>query len=248
MSVTADGKIKEVYQTGENNYDTDDKTCSCSAFAQLFFCRHLIYYRISNKLVLFNKEAFHPSLLQGSDCNQTPHKQARETIPDSPGMAMEMEEARNQKRPLTQAKKYNAAFDVGKEMAEILAVYHQEAFETHLNAAKDFVRLLRNGLNQDVISVLNNPDNFDLLQKASKNRFNITENSNYVPSFRQASSGHGNGQGLSQPSSIKIPDARVEQSRYDEQGDYHEQYGACGEVFEDKFYALPFSSDYYQGR
>ena len=63
MSVTADGKIKEVYQTGENNFDTDDKTCSCSAFAQLFFCRHLIYYRISNKLVLFNKEAFHSSLL-----------------------------------------------------------------------------------------------------------------------------------------------------------------------------------------
>ena len=50
------------------------------------------------------------------------------------------------KKPCTQARKYNTAFDVGKELAEIISVYEEETFENYLECSKNFVKMLRNGL------------------------------------------------------------------------------------------------------
>jgi hypothetical protein len=76
-----------------------------------------------------------------------------------------MEDAVNKKKPRTKAKKYNEGFDVGKELAEILAIYEERAYADLLEGSKNFVKLLRNGLPDTVLEFLRNPDHYDLVPK-----------------------------------------------------------------------------------
>ena len=132
MELLDDGKIKETYKSGDNSYEVDGKSCTCSTFAQYFYCRHIVLYRTRHSLPLFDVHYFHPSLHKNSEVTPRPHISAgredeEDNSPPSPGLAMMMEEAANKKKTRTQAKKFNEGFDVGKGLAEILAIYDEEA-------------------------------------------------------------------------------------------------------------------------
>ena len=89
-------------------------------------------FRTRHSLPLFDVHYFHPSLHKNSEVTPRPHISAgredeEDNSPPSPGLAMMMEEAANKKKTRTQAKKFNEGFDVGKGLAEILAIYDEEA-------------------------------------------------------------------------------------------------------------------------
>ena len=173
MEVQEDGRTKETYTSGEKLYEVDGFKCTCSTFAQYFYCRHMVFFRVMKNLTINDKQAFNPYLQKSSKRMESqPNRittDSEDLSPPSPGLDMIMEHARNQKKPRTQAKKYNTAFDVGKELAEIISVYEEETFENYLECSKNFVKMLRKGLPGNVSKYLNNPENFDIYPKSEVN-------------------------------------------------------------------------------
>ena len=167
-----DWKVKETYSSAVGVYDVDGDKCTCSAFGQHFYCRHIVYFRVQNQLPIFELSSFHPSLRKSVD---NPHniedkqsdsvkKGADVNGPTSPGLKM-VTEAVRKKKPPTQAKKYNIAFDAVKEIAEILAIYDEHAFNTYLEASKSFTKLLRSGLPDILVNFLKSPGSYNLVTK-----------------------------------------------------------------------------------
>ena len=42
MELLDDGKIKETYNSGDSSYEVDGKSCTCSTFAQYFYCCQIV--------------------------------------------------------------------------------------------------------------------------------------------------------------------------------------------------------------
>ena len=80
--------------------------------------------------------------------------------PPSPGLEMAIEEERRHRKGPNQAKRYNQGYDCGKEMAEILAVYDSNNFDTYLLASQNFVKLLKSGLSDELVDYLKDPEHF----------------------------------------------------------------------------------------
>ena len=93
-------QIRETYQTASKVYTTDGKECTCSYFAQHMFCRHLVMYRVTNALPVFDKSAIHQSLLKKADQNaDTSSPNNLDNLsPPSPGLEMVLQEERQRQR------------------------------------------------------------------------------------------------------------------------------------------------------
>ena len=68
---TIDGNVVTEKYEGRNTrgyigeYTTDGSNCNCSWFAAKYICRHLIYYRVTKNLPIFEKTMFHKSFVSG---------------------------------------------------------------------------------------------------------------------------------------------------------------------------------------
>ena len=160
-------QIRETYQTASKVYTTDGKECTWSYFAQHMFCRHLVMYRVTNALPVFDKSAIHQSLLKKADQNaDTSSPNNLDNLsPPSPGLEMVLQEERQRKKAPKQKEKYNLAWDIAKEMVEILSLQDTQRFRSLLNASKNFVVLLRHGMTDELSNYLNNPDMYVITQK-----------------------------------------------------------------------------------
>ena len=170
ISIEEDGKIKETYNSGAKVYETDEYSCSCSIFAQYFFCRHMVFFRIETNLPIFDIRAFHTSLHK-TNSDLEVHRnnlKSQDMSPSSPGVDMVRKVAQKSRKPRTQANKYNTGFDVAKEMAEVICVYEEETFKTYLECSQNFVRLLRRGLPNNVSDFLQDPDKYDVVRKSDR--------------------------------------------------------------------------------
>ena len=104
MEIDDEGRIKETYNSGENTYEVDGKSCTCSTFAQFLYCRHIVLYRVEHSLPVFSLESVHPSFLKqpvgGTEHQRTNQveDENEDNSPHSPGLAMVMEEARNRRK------------------------------------------------------------------------------------------------------------------------------------------------------
>ena len=195
-----DGRVMEKYSTVDGLYDVDGNKCSCSAFGQHFYCRHIIFFRVQRRLQIFQLSSFHPSLHKSSD-GKSPLKEAenRRINPDSPpspGLKV-VKEALFKRKPPTQAKKYNTAFDVVKEIAEILALYEEKRFDIGLEASKNFIRLLRSGLPDTLVKFLKSPTMYTLVS-SNKMQPIVIEDDDDEPTSTQERDVRGISSSLSQ--------------------------------------------------
>ena len=162
MEKISDTEIKESYQTGTVVYTVSEEICSCSYFKQFFLCRHIIFYRVQENLPVFDLRMFHEALLKtsSSDTSSNPVVDFDES-PRSPGMSMVLEETTSKKKVMTKPQKYNKAFDVCKELAEIISFQDEKTFLKWLDITQELVNAVRN--NSDFYvkrsSCPNNQDN-----------------------------------------------------------------------------------------
>ena len=59
--------VKETYNSGEKTYNVNGMSCTCSTYAQQFYCCYLVFYRVSCNLSIFDLDSFHPSLRKDSE-------------------------------------------------------------------------------------------------------------------------------------------------------------------------------------
>ena len=170
MEMLDNGTVREKYNSGTKSYTSDGQECSCSYFAQNMFCRHLIFYRLSHFLPVYDAEAIHPSLMKSAartDIRQKNPDAEPEDIddlsPPSPGLEMVIEKERQKRKAPKQSQKFNLGWDVGKEMVEILSLQDSRRFESYLKSTKDFVHLLRQGLPESLQKLLSNPEMFEIV-------------------------------------------------------------------------------------
>ena len=75
---TIDGNVVTEKYEGRNTrgyigeYTTDGSNCNCSWFAAKYICRHLIYYRVTKNLPIFEKTMFHKSFVSGDHIEELP--------------------------------------------------------------------------------------------------------------------------------------------------------------------------------
>ena len=176
-----DSGIMETFQNGEQKmYTTDGKTCSCSYFHQMFFCRHIILYRIDKALPVFTEEIFHSCLHKNPQiASSAPLSEFQDEFdisPPSPGMEMIISEERKKRKNPTQAMKFNKALDLGKEMAEIMCTYDSNAFEEVLETCGHFLKQIRRGIPPVLSEYLKFPTNFLIVPVASTTSVPGTDN------------------------------------------------------------------------
>ena len=90
---------KEVSKT----YKTDGILCSCSSFQQMFFCRHIIFFRLLSFLPVFAESSFHACLLRENqnhlhDSLDQELLEFSEISPQSPGIEMLVSEERAKRK------------------------------------------------------------------------------------------------------------------------------------------------------
>ena len=64
LGLGEDGVDETFSDEAHKTYSTDGQTCSCSYFKQMMFCRHIVFFRISSGLAVFEEQIFHPCLLK----------------------------------------------------------------------------------------------------------------------------------------------------------------------------------------
>ena len=166
--VIVDDGVEETFSDeAHKTYFTDGRTCSCSYFLQMMFCRHIVFFRINSGLAVFEEQIFHPCLLktppEGGENLDDVFVQEFNASPQSPGMQMVMLEKKNNKKIPSQAKKFNLALDVGREMAEIISTYDTSTFEEVLESCKCFMKQVRKGLPEDLANFLKSPESFAIV-------------------------------------------------------------------------------------
>ena len=188
MSVEKNGDIQERYESVEKTYQTDGQECSCSSFKQYLFCRHIIFYRMQSNLPIFDDESFHPALMK-----QTARKECDKNNPDaedsltddlsppSPGLEMVINDEKQKRKKPNHAKKYNDAFDVCKEMTDVLSAYDEQNFDIYIQSTKNFVKLLRSGLKDNLILYLDNPDMYEICPKSAVSLSQSTDKEGITP-------------------------------------------------------------------
>ena len=167
-----DGDITETY-TGQNtahykgNYKTDGFSCNCSWFSSRKLCRHPLVYRLFHSLPLFDLKMFHSSFrVNPVEENELEDIDTSVDMFDTlgnvnsqlgrPGMEHLLEEQKKNSRRLKKNVKYNKAFDTAKVAAEYLSHYSTDLFEKNLKAFNQFTELLRVGVPDELIDLLNN--------------------------------------------------------------------------------------------
>ena len=161
--------ITETY-TGRNTapyigrYKTNGFVCNCSWFSSRKLCRHPFAYRIFHDLPLYEVQIFHSSFLlnppnlsmvEDIDALEESHNTGQ-SEPGSPGMEHLLEEEKRANLRLKKNVKFNRAFDTAKVAAEYLSKYETNLFEKNLKAFQQFTDLLRVGLPDELIKLLNN--------------------------------------------------------------------------------------------
>ena len=165
MSFGEEGVIENYDQHGQKCYSTTEVVCSCSYYKQMFFCRHIIYFRIQVSLPVFDISIFHSSLVKNvrmADKENVPmdFPVFDEVSPPSPGIEMALTNNKKRSRNPTQAKKFNIALDIGRELAEIICTYDPETFDDVLETTKSYVKEVRRGMTQGLKNYLMSPDKF----------------------------------------------------------------------------------------
>ena len=184
---TIDGNVVTEKYEGRNTlgyigeYTTDGSNCNCSWFAAKYICRHLIYYRVTKNLPIFEKTMFHKSFVSGPQLPEV----ANESVdmfssiiddpssvgPASPGMELLIEDQQAATKRLPKNVRFNQSFDVAKVVAEDLSKYNTEAFEEILECFKTFSLYMRNGFPANVLEFLRNPAKYEIreIDKIEKN-------------------------------------------------------------------------------
>ena len=163
MSIEDVGGVTETFEKHEaKTYKTTGGKCDCSYFHQMYYCRHIPFYRLQNCLPVFELAAFHPSLTKDGQTGSG-DEDDRDISPPSPGMEMVMSEEKRQRKNPSQAKKFNLSIDVGKEMAEVISTYETRTFEETLEASKDFVKAVRRGISKELKEYLKCPEKFQIV-------------------------------------------------------------------------------------
>ena len=182
MKLTDDDHIEEKYMGKKTapyigKYQTDGTTCNCSWFAAHFFCRHIIFYRKSKDLPIYEQRMFHSSFFTHrfknvsdenldvdveSDSSDIDERVDDIPAPASPGMEHLLNEEMEANKKLPKNVKYNEAFDVAKLCAEYLKNTPNQMFKLYLEAFKGFSHQLRDGLSLKVLEFLSNPAAFEL--------------------------------------------------------------------------------------
>jgi hypothetical protein len=161
----AEGGVTETFDNLEQKtYRTNGETCSCSYFHQMFFCRHIVFYRMNTLLPVFDASIFHASLMKNGDISEdvpfTNLPDFEDISPPSPGLEMVMTEEKTRRRNPTQAKKFNMALDLGKELAEVISTYESQTFEEVLETSKCYLKEVRKGISKDLADYLKSPGSF----------------------------------------------------------------------------------------
>jgi hypothetical protein len=164
------------------NYSTNGDICSCSTYKNSFFCRHLLFYRQSTHLPLFEKSMFHRRhLIDGTegdwfdeeesfriDAENLPVSPSNgnlcDTDPNTPGGSILDKEHHEKTKRMPKNVKFNKAFDVAKVQAEVLSQLNQKTFESHLKASKNFLALIREGLPNDLMEYLSKPEEYKIIK------------------------------------------------------------------------------------
>ena len=164
MSIEEGGGVTETFEKLQaKTYKTTEENCDCSYFHQMYYCRHIPFYRLDKCLPVFDVAAFHPSLTKdgiGQPGSWDGEVDDREVSPSSPGMEMVLSEERRQRKNPSQSKKFNLAIDVGKELAEVISTYEPKTFEETLETTKDYVKAVRRGISKELQEYLNCPEKF----------------------------------------------------------------------------------------
>ena len=71
MNLGQDGAVTEKYENLDElkEYTTDGCICDCSYFKQMYYCRHIPFYRLKTRMLLFQLDAFHRTLTKNSISN-----------------------------------------------------------------------------------------------------------------------------------------------------------------------------------
>lgn len=174
MELGQDGVITEKFESlnQTKEYNTDGCICDCSYFKQMFYCRHITFYRLKTNMPLFELDAFHQTLTKNSTntlnlnfCEDSSHEN---TSPPSPGISMARLEGKRSKKTASQSQKFNMAFDIGRELAEVTSSFDTETFNSILEMNKNYLKQVRKGLSIQLCDYLKCPEKF-LIIPASTN-------------------------------------------------------------------------------
>ena len=181
MKICEEGVIEVYEKYGEKTYVTDGVSCSCSCFKQLLYCRHIPFVRFKTQRKLFEDACFHSSLTKCNEFNDNSYGEDVGTEvsdyeqPPSPGLEL-YESQERKKHKSSQAKKYNIAFDATKELAEVLSWQDTASFDSLLKATKNFVKIVRNRMPEDLIQYLENPAKYKITEENCSSTTQVEDN------------------------------------------------------------------------
>ena len=160
------------------HYKCNGYQCNCSWFTSNLFCRHIIFYRKTKGLNLFDLKMFHGSFLscqfdkqrsanseEDSDSDDSVTYEEQIDVPASPGMEYMLKEKNESNKKLPKNVKFNRSFDIAKLCADYLKDASSQTFETYFECFKEFSRLLRDGIPSKVVNFLMDPSKYDLILK-----------------------------------------------------------------------------------
>ena len=169
MAIKDEGDgVNETFGAQEKNYTCDGTSCSCSYYHQMFLCRHIIFFRKTTGMSVFDEGIFHPSLMKNASIDRDAPIHALDDelfgeTPTSPGMEMILSEQKRTRKTPTQSKKFNTGLDVGRELAEIICTYDMETYLEVLEMSKNFVKQVRKGVNSKLRDYLKSPGTFAIV-------------------------------------------------------------------------------------
>ena len=142
-------------------YETDGVKCSCSYFKSHKLCRHIIFFRKTTRLNLFEIKMF-PNNLRKIDYQEDDDQMEDDDdqaageipVPASPGMEHMIEEEQNKAKRLKPNVKYNQAFEATKGLTQYLAQVKGSEFKEQIETINELTELVRRGLPDDVKKVI----------------------------------------------------------------------------------------------
>ena len=169
MEIGHDGVISEKYENSNERqtYNTDGCTCDCSYFKQMYYCRHIPFYRLKTSVPLFELNAFHHALTKEatnvSNLDLYEDVTHESSAPPSPGISMVRSEEKRSKKTVSQSQKFNMAFDLGKELAEVTSLFDIGTFKMTLESNKNYLKQVRKGISKPLFDYLKSPDKFKIV-------------------------------------------------------------------------------------
>ena len=200
--------------TGTRQYTTDQNSCTCTWFQNRLFCRHPIFFREQNNLPLFSVDMFNKRLLKhgtqlendGVDLEdgvalEDIESEGQEvdgdnieldlTCPASPGMEELLDEERASRKKPKENERYVRSLEAANTIADKLSQYETKRFDMYLKAAKNFSNLLHNGLPDELVKYLENPEKYSIVSKPSDTTSTISSVSSSSAAITSATSSSG---------------------------------------------------------